>query len=426
MTVETIKNGAGQGSVWYGMHFYPGVAEYRPPGRDPYRVYLNEKTIRSMDQSFTGRPVFVEHVGDVEQDINKLRKEADGWVVESFYNEADGKHWVKFIVVSELGEQAIRSGMRLSNCYVAKSEASGGVWNGVDYLKQVVKGEYEHLALVKNPRYDESVVLSPEQFKKYNEEHLVELKRIANSKESTIMSVAKFFKRVTTKVENDLSDVMVVLPNSKREVAIADLIEAADRVTNDDPPATSTPSLNPAGVASLKKAFGNEENNTWIGTPGHNSNAEAPAAEQKMADMAHMVKMKDGMMCNVAELMEKHDKMKDELEAMKKPKEEPKAEDAPKEEPKKKDAIDDKEAKESALKLAEHEEAEVVAEKEKAKNELEALEARKADIQARVERLKNAPGREMSRFANGAAQQAAVTLPGAQVKLGQQRYGSGK
>ena len=156
----TISN-ASKGTIWYGIHFYPGVAEYAEPNEKPFRVFLNEDTLRSMDASFAGRPVFVMHVDGVEDDLDVLRGEADGWVIESFYNAADGKHWCKFIVCSDRGEQAIQRGMKLSNCYLPRQYGQGGLWNGVSYDKEVKGGEYEHLAIVPNPRYEESVILSP-------------------------------------------------------------------------------------------------------------------------------------------------------------------------------------------------------------------------------------------------------------------------
>src|ERR1019366_6532201 len=72
---------AAKGTVWYGMHFYPGVAEYRDsPKAEPYRVFLNENTIRNMGPSFAGCPVFVEHVDGVTADVDALRSDMDGLV----------------------------------------------------------------------------------------------------------------------------------------------------------------------------------------------------------------------------------------------------------------------------------------------------------------------------------------------------------
>lgn len=225
----TVKNAQGKGTVYYGMHFYPGIASYAE-GDGELRVFLNENNIRKMDPSFAGRPVFVHHVDGVEDNVDDLRKEADGWVVESFYNAADGKHWAKFIIVTERAEKAISRGMRLSNCYIPKSYGPKGTWNGFSYDKEITSAEYEHLAIVPNPRYEESVIMSPEQFKAYNSEKELELKRLANSKNEGDKKMSKFkwFKR--EKVENsiDLEAMSVELPTSKREVTISSLINEAD------------------------------------------------------------------------------------------------------------------------------------------------------------------------------------------------------
>lgn len=225
-----------QGKVMYGLHFYSGVAEYQEPGMEPFRVYLNENTLRSMDASFAGKPIFVDHVDSVEDRVDELRKEADGWVIESFYNSSDGKHWVKFILTSEKAFRAVQNGMRLSNAYIPKSYDKGGLWNGVEYSREIKVAEYEHLAIVDNPRYEESVIMTPEEFKKYNQEQEIELKRIANSKDQSTEGERKmglnFFKR--SKVENtiDLESTMVELPKSKKEMKISELVGEMDRIMN--------------------------------------------------------------------------------------------------------------------------------------------------------------------------------------------------
>lgn len=224
----TIKNS--QGSIYYGLHFYPGVAQYKDEDSSQM-VFINEDTIRSMDHTFKARPVFVYHVEDVSSNLNVLRNEADGWVIESFFNEADGKHWVKFIVVSDKGESAVKRGMKLSNAYKALSFGSSGVWNGIDYEKEITSGEFEHLAIVPNPRYEESIILTPEQYKKYCEDKKSELTRFANDNTQGKSKMKfSFFKR--EKVENskelDLASLSVLLPNSKKEVDISKLINDAD------------------------------------------------------------------------------------------------------------------------------------------------------------------------------------------------------
>lgn len=217
-----IKNSSGK--IFYGMHFYPGVAEYKSED-EQYRLFLNEDTIRKMDASFSGKPVFLDHVDSVEKKVDKLKNQADGWVFESFYNKCDGKHWVKFVAVSEKAINAIKMGFKLSNSYLPLEYGPSGIWNGVEYDKEVLNAEYEHLALVDNPRYDESIILDPEQFKKYN---LEKEKQISNSKQENKTMALSFFKKEKVSNEVDYASVLTTLPKSKKELTIEQVINAAD------------------------------------------------------------------------------------------------------------------------------------------------------------------------------------------------------
>lgn len=233
---ELIMNASTPPRIFYGLHMAQGVAEYRNPkqnGGKPYRLMIGEDAIKNMDPTFAGCPVFVSHVTDVDgwtagRDENGNEVEPDGWVTESFYNSYDGKHWAKFIVTTDRGHEAIRSGWKLSNAYFPESKAPGGLWHGVEYLNEVVKGKYEHLAIVPNPRYSESVILTPEEFKAYNSKKDLELKALANSNEQGEKPMLKFFKKAKVDNSADLEGMSVELPKSKKEFTIAELVANAD------------------------------------------------------------------------------------------------------------------------------------------------------------------------------------------------------
>lgn len=359
-----------KGKIFYGLHFYPGVAEYQEPGQEPYRVFLNEDTLRQMDPSFAGRPVFVMHVDGVDSSLDNLRGDADGWVVESFFNSNDGKHWVKFLVCSEKGEEAVRRGWQLSNCYIPKTFSKGGLWNGVAYAKEITGGEYEHLAIVPNPRYEESVIMSPEEFKKYNDDKVVELKRLSNQGKDSGMKL-NFFKK--TKVENavDLESMTVVLPKTGKEMTITQLVNEADE------------------------------------------KEEKKDMNAGMADPAHKVKMFDGSYCNVGELVEKHKALHDELEGMKGKKEDGEDQDM---EYAEKEAIgneEDEKVKEDK-KNEEDEKAKADADKEK-----EVKDAKKKNDKEKAERLRNAPVAALTKVAP-----ARIELASDKVMRGKQLFGS--
>lgn len=226
-----VKNAKTLPKVYYGLHMCPGVAEYRDPSinnGEPHRIFIDEPVIKNMDSSFQGKPLYVFHKDEVN--LEDLQNDADGYVVESFFNKMDGKHWAKFIVVSDRGHEAISKGWKLSNAYVPKQYAGGGLWHGVEYTKEVMQAEYEHLAIVPNPRYSESVILTPEEFKTYNNEKELELKKLTNSKDKGERSMFNFFKK--TKLENaaDFEGSSVVLPKSKKELTLEQVVNMADEM----------------------------------------------------------------------------------------------------------------------------------------------------------------------------------------------------
>lgn len=222
--MKVVTNATVMPKRYFGLHMVEGVAEYREPEQMPYRIFIGEEAIKNMDPSFEGRPVFVRHVDEV--DLKNIQNEADGFVVRSFFNPADGKHWVEFLIVSDKGHNAIRNGWKLSNAYIPKEFAGGGQWHGVDYAKEVRRGEYEHLAIVPNPRYSESVIMTPEEFKLYNEDKELELKRLANSKGEEPM--LQFFKKAKVENSADLEGTVVVLPKSKVEKSVLQLVNEMD------------------------------------------------------------------------------------------------------------------------------------------------------------------------------------------------------
>ena len=322
--------------VFYGLHFCEGVAEYQDNSGSPYRIFLNEETLRKMDTTFPGKPIYVEHVDKVN--LEKIQTEADGYVVESFFNKTDGAHWVKFIAVSDEAIKAIEEKKwKLSNAYVPKAFGNSGSWHGVDYAKEILDAEFEHLAIVPNPRYAESIILTPEEFKKYNTNKNLELEKVSNSK--GVFSMFNFFKK--TKVEaGDLADTSVILPKTKKEVTIGQLINEADVEPKEE-------------IAEEKK------------------DAVEPKEEVKeevMADPKHMVNVGEEKM-TVEELLKKHDCMKQELEEIKKPKEEVKEE--VKEEKKDgEDPVEHEKALEKIEELEKHEEESIA---EAKKNHFETL-----------------------------------------------------
>lgn len=226
--MKKIKNASQFPKRYYGLHMVEGCAEYKTQDSTPFKIFVGEDAIKNMDSTFEGKPVYVDHVDEVNvEDI----EQADGYVVKSFFNKTDGKHWAEFIVTTDKGHDAISNGWALSNAYEITQENMGGKWHGMDYDKEVLAGVYEHLAIVQDPRYKESIILTPEEFKAYNEKKEGELLKLSNSNKQGVISMGKFSFFKKQKVENsvDLESTIVVLPRTKREVELSVLINEADK-----------------------------------------------------------------------------------------------------------------------------------------------------------------------------------------------------
>ena len=224
-------------SVYYGLHFGPGVAEYSEQINEqgnPKRIYINEQTAKQMDKSFHGKPVFLGHP---PKEIDKKDfTSADGYVAESFFNKSDGFHWAKFLITSEKAEKKIQAGYRLSNAYFTIKQNGPGEWHGVPFDSEVVSGRYEHLAIVNSPRYEESVIYTPEEFKAYNEKREAELEKIANVKTKKKENkkgeegMFKFFTKEVVKNSKDFENTLVTLPGSDVTMSISDLVTNMDAI----------------------------------------------------------------------------------------------------------------------------------------------------------------------------------------------------
>jgi hypothetical protein len=373
-----IHNAKQKPARFFGLHMAEGVAEYREEGQQPYRIFVGEETLKEMDPTYEGCPVYVMHVDEVN--LDNLQTEADGYVVKSFFNKADGKHWAEFIIVSDRAHEALRGGWKLSNAYIPKQMGPGGQWHGVDFSKEITDGVYEHLAIVPNPRYMESIVLTPEEFAKYNADKEAELKKLSNSQGEK--SMFSLFKK--QKVENsaELVEMSVVLPKSKIERTVAQLINEADAMEH------------------AKK------NDDMVAHPE-----------------SHVLVGKEKMKIN--DLIKKYQDMCNELEVMKKEKEEKEAvkddADAAVKEMKKDDddagaakheeevpavkkvndevPADDKEALKKTLELAEHEVLEMEGKKKNNFEKLKNAEQRARDFEVvRVELSEDKVARGKSRY----------------------------
>lgn len=198
-----IENSKNFPRRYFARHIKEGLVHYLENGKDKLYLVTNE-ALRKMNASFEGKPIYIRHVDEVDTD--KMKEEAVGYVVKSFYNEFDGAWWAEIIADDE-AQGYINKGWAVSNAYLPTELGSGGVSHDIDYDKEVKNGVYEHLAIVDNPRYEEAVIMTPEEFKDFNDGRKAELDKLKNSKENEMLS-EEDKKELLDSLKNSLSEIV--------------------------------------------------------------------------------------------------------------------------------------------------------------------------------------------------------------------------
>jgi hypothetical protein len=157
MTTATIQKRHAENSAesWpksYKCRFIePGLVAYQDFGT----VLVQKNALDSMMKSFKGKPVINEVHKDVEPKIYEEGK-ADGIVVNAWYDSEDGWFWADFLVWDETTQRNIESCAYSVSCAynLGECKVEGGVHNNIPYSREILGGEYTHLAIVANPRYE--------------------------------------------------------------------------------------------------------------------------------------------------------------------------------------------------------------------------------------------------------------------------------
>ncbi len=126
-----------------------GVCEYSDE-----RVYLSQETLMRCSQSLKGRPVVIGHVRGITPD--NMQRYAVGYVTK-VGSDCDGFS-CDFVVFDDAGNQVILDGYSVSCAYKPLAFTAGGTWHNVPYAREITDLKFTHLALVKNPRYEDAKV----------------------------------------------------------------------------------------------------------------------------------------------------------------------------------------------------------------------------------------------------------------------------
>jgi len=153
-------------------HMQDGITGRNSNVEGEGKLFISNETIKKMAPSLKNKPVYVDHQ-DVK--LETLKKDADGYITRSFYNEKDGWLWAEMIIISDEAKQKIREGFGVSNAYMPIETKGKGTCNSVDFDEEITSAEFTHMAIVQTPRYEEAIIYTPEGFEKYQKKNKTNL-----------------------------------------------------------------------------------------------------------------------------------------------------------------------------------------------------------------------------------------------------------
>ncbi len=210
-------------SVYYCRHMQPGICRY-----DNETVLVDTDAIKKMMPTAIGKPVYIQHQ---DVDLENLKEEAAGYIVESFYNPLDGWCWFKFLAIDDEMHAAISDGFSVSNAYIPTEVGDGGTKNNCPYDREYLNGRYTHLAVVPNPRYEGARIYTNEEFKAYQDVEKRQLKELQNSKPTQPKKgkhFMEFFKNKREKTDVIDKDTIVPLPGGG-EATFGEMLNAVEK-----------------------------------------------------------------------------------------------------------------------------------------------------------------------------------------------------
>jgi hypothetical protein len=217
-------------NFYYARHMQPGTCRY-----EDEMILVDTDAIKGMIKTGCGIPVYIQHKPGVP--IEEIKDHAVGYVTESFYNELDGWAWFKFIAVDDEARQAIANNWAVSNAYIPSQSGESGTKNNVEYDREILSADFTHLAIVPDPRYEDACIMTPEEFKAYQEKQKQNLSELQNSKGKTLVSkgkkMFKFFKTKREEVSEVDSDTQIELEGGE-VVTVGEMMNAMKKNSDDE------------------------------------------------------------------------------------------------------------------------------------------------------------------------------------------------
>lgn len=142
----------------------PGLADYTAEGVG--LVLVQKPALDKMNPTFVGMPVVNFEHTDLEPDelfdldAAQIDEFADGVVAATGYDPDTGWYFADMMIWDEETQNNVdNNGYSVSCAYDVIDAASGGSYHNVDYQEEVLDGQYKHMAIVPNPRYEDAWII---------------------------------------------------------------------------------------------------------------------------------------------------------------------------------------------------------------------------------------------------------------------------
>lgn len=200
------KNASDFPKYYYTRHMQAGLCGY-----EDETILVDTDAVVKLGNTFKGKPVYIQHQ-DVKMET--LKEDAVGYVQNTFMG-VDGWLWSEIMITDDEAHEVIAKGWAVSNAYIPTEWGSEGSKNNLPYDREVLNGEFTHLALVPNPRYEGAKIYTPEQYQARNIQLVNSLASKPTEEKKGILM--KFFKTKREEVSNAAEADVFELTNSKGE-----------------------------------------------------------------------------------------------------------------------------------------------------------------------------------------------------------------
>ena len=181
----------GKGRKFVSRFIEAGVAHYRDFGD----VLITKETLDKFINTMVGCPVIITHK---DIDDNNADKERVGVVSEVWYNSADGWYYCSGIIWDKKAIDLVKNqGWSVSCTYDFESDNQSKTHNGKKIDREFTNGEFLHLALVDNPRYERANIVMNAKEKEFitvgvgEDKHVIPLEYITKEKEKAVNPIHK-------------------------------------------------------------------------------------------------------------------------------------------------------------------------------------------------------------------------------------------